>query len=304
MAKISVVINTLNEEKNLPFAIRSIKDLADEIVVVDMESEDNTVSVAKSLGAKVFSYRKVGYVEPARNFAISKATGDWILILDADERVPVQLVSKLKKIVKENEFDFVFIPRKNLIFGKWIKHCNWWPDYNLRFFKKGLVVWKDEIHSVPEAKGKGTNLLPKEKYAIVHKNYSYVSGYLKRLDRYTTIQSQEKIAQGYKFDWKDLIKLPTSEFFRRFFAGKGYKDGVHGLVLSILQSFSEFVVLIKVWEAKKFNDLDLNLEEINDELVNFEKDINYWKNDMLLKNKEINLVSSLVLKIKRKFKLI
>lgn len=75
----------------------------------------------------------------------------------------------------------------------------WWPDYNIRFFKKGAVVWKDEIHSQPETKGKGVNLLPREKYAIVHKNYSSVSSYLLRLDRYTTIQSQEKISQGYNF---------------------------------------------------------------------------------------------------------
>lgn len=136
MKKISVVINTLNEEKNIALAIKSVREFADEVVVVDMHSEDKTCEVAESLGAKVFTFERKSYVEPARNFAISKASGDWVFILDADERATPQLLAKLKKIVKENQYDFVNIPRKNLIFGKWIRHSLWWPDYNIRFLER------------------------------------------------------------------------------------------------------------------------------------------------------------------------
>ncbi|MCX6704644.1 MAG: glycosyltransferase family 2 protein, partial [Candidatus Woesebacteria bacterium] len=100
MAKISVVINTLNEEKNLPRAIASVKGLANEVVVCDMESGDKTVEVARSLGAKVFAHEKTGYVEPARNFAVSKASNPWVLVLDADEEVPDKLALKISQILK------------------------------------------------------------------------------------------------------------------------------------------------------------------------------------------------------------
>jgi len=303
MKKISVVINTLNEEKNIALAIKSVREFADEVVVVDMHSEDKTCEVAESLGAKVFTFERKSYVEPARNFAISKASGDWIFILDADERATPQLLAKLKKIVKENQCDFVNIPRKNLIFGKWIRHSLWWPDYNIRFFRKGSVTWKDEIHSQPETKGKGTNLLPKEKYAIVHRNYSSVSSYILRMNRYTDIQAQEKIKEGYVFDWKDLVRRPTAEFVRRFFSASGYKDGLHGLALALLQSCSELVLYLKLWQANKFNEADFDLDELNQELVKSERELNYWKADMLLKLNKNKKINSLFLRLKRKLRI-
>lgn len=303
MKKISVVINTLNEEKNIALAIKSVREFADEVVVVDMHSEDKTCEVAESLGAKVFTFERKSYVEPARNFAISKASGDWVFILDADERATPQLLAKLKKIVKENQYDFVNIPRKNLIFGKWIRHSLWWPDYNIRFFRKGSVTWKDEIHSQPETKGKGTNLLPKEKYAIVHRNYSSVSSYILRMNRYTDIQAQEKIKEGYVFDWKDLVRRPTAEFVRRFFSASGYKDGLHGLALALLQSCSELVLYLKLWQANKFNEADFDLDELNQELVKSERELNYWKADMLLKLNKNKKINSLFLRLKRKLRI-
>jgi (heptosyl)LPS beta-1,4-glucosyltransferase len=303
MKKISVVINTLNEEKNIALAIKSVREFADEVVVVDMHSEDKTCEVAESLGAKVFTFERKSYVEPARNFAISKASGDWVFILDADERATPQLLAKLKKIVKENQCDFVNIPRKNLIFGKWIRHSLWWPDYNIRFFRKGSVTWKDEIHSQPETKGKGTNLLPKEKYAIVHRNYSSVSSYILRMNRYTDIQAQDKIKEGYVFDWKDLIRRPMAEFVRRFFSANGYKDGLHGLALALLQSFSELVLYLKLWQANKFKEVDFGLDELNQELVKSERELNYWKADMLLKLNKNKKINSLFLRLKRKLRI-
>ncbi len=303
MKKISVVINTLNEEKNIALAIKSVREFADEVVVVDMHSEDKTCEVAESLGAKVFTFERKSYVEPARNFAISKASGDWVFILDADERATPQLLAKLKKIVKENQYDFVNIPRKNLIFGKWIRHSLWWPDYNIRFFRKGSVIWRDEIHSQPETKGKGTNLLPKEKYAIVHRNYSSVSSYILRMNRYTDIQAQDKIKEGYVFDWKDLVRKPMAEFVRRLFSASGYKDGLHGLALALLQSFSELVLYLKLWQANKFKEVDFDLDELNQELVKSERELNYWKADMLLKLNKNKKINSLFLRLKRKLRI-
>lgn len=313
MVKISVVINTLNEEKNLPKALKSVRQLADEVVVVDMKSDDKTQEIAKKFGATVFEHKRTGYVEPARNFAISKAKGPWILILDADEEVTEELAKTLKKIVDSDTHsrgvhsatsgvseraDYYRIPRKNIIFGKWIKHSRWWPDYNIRFFKKGHVSWSEIIHSVPETRGRGLDLEADEGNAIVHYHYTSVEQYIERLNRYTTEHAKLLIKDGYEFNWADLIKKPINEFLSRYFQGEGYKDGLHGLALSALQAFSELVTYLKIWQKQKFKEETVGLEEVIDEMKEAESDLHYWQADTLLKE-----VGGIKHRIKRKLKL-
>lgn len=299
VAKISVVINTLNEEKNLPKTIASVRTLADEIIVVDMRSYDETVKVAKSLGAKVYEHEKTGYVEPARNFAISKTTGEWILILDADEEIPKGLALKLKKIVRRPKADYFRIPRKNIIFGKWIRHSRWWPDYNIRFFKKGHVVWNEVIHAIPMTQGVGADLSAKEQLAIIHHNYNSIEQYLERMNRYSSIQAKILIEGKHKFIWKDLITKPASEFLSRYFAGEGYKDGLHGLALSLLQAFSELTTYLKVWQAEKFMEQAISVGEIDSEFGFLMKEAKWWISDTKIKTK--GFFASLPDKISRKF---
>lgn len=299
MSKISVVINTRNEERNLPRALVSARRLADEVVVVDMESTDKTREIAKKAGAKVYLHKPTGYVEPARNFAISKATGDWILILDADEEIPMKLAQVLKQIAGDGESaDFYRLPRKNIIFGKWIKYSRWWPDYNIRFFKKGKVVWSEIIHSVPETHGKGLDLEAVEDNTIVHHNYESVEQFIDRLNNYTTQHAKLLVKGGYKFSWKDIITKPTAEFASRYFAGEGYKDGLHGLVLAKLQAFSELVLYLKVWQMEKFKKEGINVRQVVHEMKAEEKQIRYWQADMLVKEG-----AGIIQRIKRKFKL-
>ena len=133
---ISVVVNTYNEEKNLFRCLKSVEKFADEIVVVDMHSEDNSVKIAKSFGAQVYLHERMDYVEPARNFAIGKAKGKWILSLDPDEKISNELAKNLRFIAvnKSDEVDYVLVPRKNIVFGKWMENTRWWPDYISRFF--------------------------------------------------------------------------------------------------------------------------------------------------------------------------
>lgn len=298
MSKISVVVNTFNEEKNLSRALSSVKDLADEIVVVDMKSDDDTVKIAKKFGAKVFFHERTWYVEPARNYAVSKATGEWILILDADEEVSKKLAVMLVKLSENGTADYYEVPRVNRIFGKWIRHSRWWPDYNVRFFKKGHVSWSKKIHEPPTTKGKGEKLLPIDSYAIIHHNYDSVEQYIDRLNRYTTIQAINLIKNGYKFTWVDLIKKPASEFIDRYFAGSGYNDGIHGLALAFLQSFSELVVYLKVWQDKKFLQDAISLSEVITKMKDVESEIHYWQADAMVKEG-----GGVIHKIKRKLKI-
>jgi len=297
-SRISVVINTLNEEKNIKRAILSVKKLADEIVVIDMESDDKTREIAESLGAKIFTHKKTGYVEPARNFAIGKATGDWILILDADEEVSQGLIPEIQKILKSSKADYYRIPRKNIIFGRFIKHSRWWPDMNIRLFRKGFVSWNEIIHTVPLTQGVGEDFPEKEDIAIIHHNYDSIEEYLERMNRYTTHHAKIKIDEGYKFSWKDIMVKPMAEFLSRYFYGQGYKDGLHGLALSLLQAFSEFIVYLKVWQTGKFEEQDLKLSEVASLFREQEKDLHYWQS-----NSFVNEGGGLLDRIRRKLKI-
>jgi (heptosyl)LPS beta-1,4-glucosyltransferase len=298
VVKISVVINALNEEKNLPQAIASVKDMADEIVVVDMGSEDKTAEIARSLGAKVFTHKKTRYVEPARNFAISKASNPWVMILDADEEAPPGLAQKIGQILKGPKADYYRIPRKNIIFGHWMKHSRWWPDYNIRLFKKNFVSWNEVIHAVPMTQGIGGAIEDKEEYAIIHHNYDSVESYLERMNRYSTEHASLLIKEGHKFSWKDIITKPSNEFLSRYFFGEGYKDGLHGLALSLLQAFSELTVYLKIWQKEKFSDQNPKLDEVVTAIREQEKDLHYWESDSLFRQS-----GSLGARIRRKLKI-
>jgi (heptosyl)LPS beta-1,4-glucosyltransferase len=296
--KISVVINTLDEADSLPRALASVEDLASEIVVTDMESNDGTSEVAKKLGAKVFSHKRVSFVELVRNFGISKATGDWVLIMDPDEEIPPQLAKEIKSIVDKDKADYCRIPRKNIVFGKWLKHARWWPDYNIRLFKKGSVSWNEVIHAVPMTTGRGMEIEAEEQLAIVHHHYDSIEQFLERMNRYTSQQIKAKLAENYKFSWKDLIGKPIDEFLSRYFFGEGYKDGVHGLALSLLQGFSELVLYLKLWQAEKFADEEVGVLKVVSEMGTKEKDIHFWQNDALYKE-----TGNLTARIKRKLRI-
>ena len=274
--KISAVINTFNEERNIVRAINSVK-WADEILVCDMHSDDQTAELAKKSGARVISYKRLDYVEPARNFAISKASNEWILVLDPDEEIPESLKTRLIQIsYRMGQIDYVRIPRKNIIFGKWIKASMWWPDFNIRFFRKGQVKWSEQIHRPPQVSGQGLDLSAEEDLAILHHNYQTVSQFIDRLNRYTKVQAEELKGRGYKFIWRDLIDKPLNEFLSRFFAGRGYQDGLHGLVLGLLQAFSFLVVYIRLWEETRFREQNLNLGDVEEEKKQIAQSFNYW----------------------------
>jgi len=278
MPGISVVINTLNEEKNIARAIESVK-WAQEIIVCDMYSTDDTAKIAKGLGARVINCKKIDYVEPARNFAISKTTEDWILILDADEEIPTELAKRLQEIIRnETKVNFVEIPRRNIIFGKGLTATGWWPDNHIRFFKKGTVIWKNEIHSKPETRGVGLTLDSEEKWAIIHHNYQTIAQFIERMNRYTTVEAKELKKSGYNFRWQDLFEKPLNEFLSRYFANKGYVDGLHGLALSLFQAFSFLVLYLKIWDIEGFKEQNIGREEFYLESKKAGDSLKYWAN--------------------------
>jgi len=313
MSKISVCLATFNEEKNIKDCLESVRQLVDEIVIVDGTSTDKTVEIASSIGRSASGRKKPNIKIIIREnplmFHINKqkafemATGDWILYLDADERVTPELKKEIQSATHTKQHNGFWIPRKNIIFGKWIKNSFWWPDYQLRLFKRGKAYLPcKSVHEQPRLTGKAGYL----KNPLIHYNYQTVSQYIKRLnDLYTENDVRVFLAEKKKISWHDAIRFPVKEFLATFFAREGYKDGVHGLVLSILQAFSAFVTFAKVWETQGFKEIkeEKFLEKAEQELARVRKELRYWFLTSLI-SKESSFPKRVVLRIKRRLEAI
>jgi glycosyltransferase involved in cell wall biosynthesis len=157
--KLSVVITAYNEEENIKDCLESAREIADEIIVVDNNSSDTTSEIAKKYTKDVFNQENnPEKIDVQKNFGFSKAKGDWILSLDADERITDDLAKEIKSAIdSDDETTGYWIPRKNIIFGKWIKNDMWWPDYQLKLFKKGKGKYTDGVHKALEVEGETKN---------------------------------------------------------------------------------------------------------------------------------------------------
>lgn len=296
---ISVVISAFNEENKIEDCLRSVMSLAKEIILIDNSSQDGTKDIAKKYTQKV-------YVRPNdpvnlnknKNYGFSKANYQWILSLDADERITPQLEKEIKQVVKNKGINGYDIPRKNIIFGKWIKNSIWWPDYNLRLFRK--TSGKFPAHHVHE-KVKVIGDVEKLKNPIIHYNYQTVSQFLRKMDEnYTESETENFIKNEKNIYWYDSIRWPANDFLKTFFAQHGYKDGIHGLVLSLFQAFYALVFFAKVWERKeKFRDItpDNFLTSVIKEFTKVIKDSKYWIDTTLIVEKP---AKKIFYKIRRK----
>jgi (heptosyl)LPS beta-1,4-glucosyltransferase len=252
--KISVVINTLNEERMLPFALRSVRTWADEIVVVDMHSEDRTVEIAREYGAKVFFHERTGFVEPARSYAFAMATVDWVLWLDADELVPEPLSRRLKDISDHDQADVVVVPRLNYLLGVPVMHTGWGPeqDKHARFFRRGMLRSSAKIHGLlqPVSGAKTLELAYAPGLAVVHFNYLDSSQFVEKLNSYTTIEAQQALERGEKASvWWTLCRAAV-EFLHRYMRQQGYRDGWRGLYLAGLTAMYRCVSSAKLQELE------------------------------------------------------
>jgi len=249
--RISAVIHTYNSEKYLEECLQALTSL-DEIVICDMHSTDRTVEIAQKFGCKIVYHENVGFADPARNFALSHATGDWILVVDSDEIIPKTLIDFLREYIKNPDSpETVFIPRKNYVFGKFMRCI--YPNCILRFFKKGFVAYSNRVHCTPdEIKGREYHIDPKrEDLAIIHYNYDTVEQFIARSNRYTTLELEKFIERGIKFSLPYMIFRAKGEFIKRFILKKGYKDGLHGFMFALLLAIYELLCYIKLWEYEK-----------------------------------------------------
>lgn len=305
---ISVVVISKNAEKVITNNLKSVQ-FADEVILVDIKSSDETKELAKKYCSKIYSYKEDSrFVEPVRNYALSKATKDWILVLDADEEVPPTLADELQAIDIKDNADVCYIPRKNIFSGYYMKHTAWWPDYQLRFFKNGMVGWSDKIHAMPKIKkgAKVLNLEAREGLAILHHNYRDIKDYLERFDRYTDIEAEQIAKLGkskFAISESSLLKEFSDDWFRRFFDKDGYKDGVRGFYLSFMQPAYQMTKQMKAFDLFG-NDPTLEKHDrptLIKDLKRFQKELDYWIRDLEIKEKKG--LPKLIAMVRRKFSL-
>ncbi len=246
-AKLSVTIITLNEEANIRRTLESVQ-WADEIIVLDSGSIDRTVSICREFTGKVFHQDWLGYGKQ-KNAAIDKATGDWVLSLDADEPVEPELGAEIRTIISLPGPDDGFrIPRKTYFLGKWIKHGGWYPDYNLRLFRKGKGRFEERVvHEAIRIEGS----IGHTRHAIMHFAYPDLDSYLSAINKYSSLAVDVMAAKGIspaKTTWLNIVFRPVITFLLKYVFRLGFLDGKHGLILNLFHASYVFTKYAKAWE--------------------------------------------------------
>jgi glycosyltransferase involved in cell wall biosynthesis len=242
--RLSVTVITWNEEERLRRCLESVR-WADEIVVVDAGSDDKTVEIARGFTDHVLVRAWDGFARQ-KNFAIDQASGDWILSLDADEEVSPDLAAELKRTIAMSQAAAGYaLPRRNVFWGKWVRHGLLYPDWQMRLFRRGAgrFVPRD-VHESVEVKGPVARL----QGALVHRSYRDVADFLARTNRYTTLAADEWIRSGQRVRASDLVLRPLGRFLSMYVVHAGFLDGWRGFLLAVLYAYYVFVRSAKVWE--------------------------------------------------------
>lgn len=246
---ISVVIFTYNEENNIAECIQSARLLSDSLLVVDTSSTDQTVAIARSAGVDVLVIPPTEYVEPARLRGIQAATGEWVFILDADERITEELATEIKKTVPQTDHSFFRIKRKNIFARKqWLRHGGWWPDEQIRLLKKSAFqTWPEKIHSTPVIEGS---------YGVLHEPllhyfHGNIASMVQKTILYENIESELLFHAHRPATTKIFFRKFFGELNRRLIKNQGYRDGTVGVMEAVYQAFSKTITYLFLYEKNK-----------------------------------------------------
>lgn len=251
MEKLSVVIIAGNEEKNIRDCLESVK-WADEIILIDSESTDNTREIAKEYTSLIYLKKWEGFV-PQRKYSIEKTSYNWVLSIDADERVEEKLKLEIKELLNSNnKKNGYWIPRQNYFLNKVIKSCGWYPDYQMRLFNKNFVQLSDrKVHEGFEVEGETGRL----NNHLIHFTHQNITDTIKKINDYSYLQALEK-KEGKRVKAINLILNPVAAFLNHFIGRKGYKDGIHGLMVSLIHMMTNLLTYMKTWELQNKVNVD------------------------------------------------
>lgn len=241
---ISAVILTKNEEKNIKKCLESIK-WCDELIVVDDQSTDKTTSIAEKMGAKIYVRELNGDFSKQRNFGLEKAKGDWILFVDADERVTEPLWFEIMQhtnssISNANGF---YIKRRDIMWDRELSYGETGSSKFIRLGKKGFGKWEGAVHEKWKIKGKKI-ILEKE---LVHYPHDNVKSFLNEINFYTSLRAEELQRKNVKSNFLSILIYPVGKFFINYITKQGFRDGAPGLINAVMMSFHSFLVRSKLW---------------------------------------------------------
>jgi len=245
--RVSVVVVTLDEEERLRACLESAV-WADELVVVDAESTDKTVEVAREFTDRVIVRPWPGFAAQ-KNFGLAQATGDWVLSLDADEEVPRELRDEiLATVAGEAPCAGYRIPRRNVMWGRSMRHGGLYPDWQLRLFQRGRGRFVERaVHESVEVTGRVGRL----QAPLVHRSYRDLAHFVARADRYSTLAAEDWVRSGRRARVGDLVLRPAGRFLSMYVARGGFLDGWRGFLLAVLYAYYVFIRSAKVWERTR-----------------------------------------------------
>ncbi len=250
MKKLSVVIITFNEEDRLEDTLRSCTGIADEIVVVDSFSTDKTCEIAAQYGAKIYKNEFIDYGSQ-KNAALDRAGNEWVLNLDADERVSDRLKKEILEFKQKKEspddVDGFLINRKTFYLGWWIKHSGWYPDRKLRLFRRSKSRWQGRIHEALILEGNTRRM----EGDILHFTYRDITDHIKRLNKYSKMQARDIVDKKEKLLYLRALLLPPVTFIRFYIWKLGALDGLPGLVIALVSSWATAMKYLKAVEMKR-----------------------------------------------------
>jgi glycosyltransferase involved in cell wall biosynthesis len=249
-ATFSAVVVARNEETLIGRCLASLR-WCDEVILVDMESGDATRARAEGLATRVVPHPLVPHMEFARNAGIACARGDWILVVDADETIPPPLAERLRALAADTAAAGIWLPRMNHGFGRRLPHIGGFPDRQLRCFRRGAGRYADRLHCAPEVAGPTVELPVEEGVWIVHDRDASIGELVRKWEEYADKEARHRVKEGAAFDGPlAMLWAGLSAFRFRFLTAGGYRDGMPGLVLSVLFASYRLQVEAKVWEAR------------------------------------------------------
>ncbi len=252
---ITAIILARNEERNLPGALDCLEGWTDQVIVIDNESEDRTAEIARERGALVLSAPRATNFDAARMLAVPHAVGEWIYVLDADERVPSGLGPVLRRLVAEHgdEFAAVSLPFQSYFCGKWIQHCGWWPGYTRpQLLKKGRFRYGERLHSGVEVDG-AVLTAPHDDpgRAVLHYSYDDLHHYVAKLNHYTDAEAEALHADGRSHTWQAHLAHFACDWAHYYDRGRAHLDGMHGFVLAFMSASYRFLARAKLWDLRR-----------------------------------------------------
>ena len=245
--RLSVVVITLNEEERIREMLASVA-WADEIVVVDAGSEDKTVALAREFTDHVLIHPWQGFAAQ-KNYGIDRTTGDWVLSLDADEQVEPALRAEIIAALSAQDGHAGYrIARRNVMWGRWIRHGRLYPDWQLRLFRRGSGRFVERaVHESVQVDGSVGRLAA----PLLHRSYRDVGDFLRRADRYSTLAADDWVRAGRPFRAIELVTAPLGRFLSMFVLHRGFLDGWRGFLLAVLYAYYVFIRSAKIWEKMK-----------------------------------------------------